>query len=175
MTSNKTTPDLEVLEQLLDTWGADRSRWPAPARARAEALLAEHPQAARMFEAAAAFDALLSRAPAPAAGRHALLVDRITASAIAAGGSDRERGKVLPWPGARRRVPALTRESWRAFAPPALLAASLALGVVLGALDLAPSAVNRLVEVVELAGDGMPAVASVDNDGLAAILDEDLL
>jgi hypothetical protein len=175
MTSNKTTPELDVLEQLLDTWGADRSRWPAPARERAQAMLAAYPQAARMFEEAAAFDALLSRAPAPAAGRQALLADRITAVAIAAGRSDRERGKVLPWPGARPRLPALPRESWRALVPPALLAASLALGVVLGALDLAPTAVNRLVEVVELAGDSVPAVAAVDNDSLAAILDEDLL
>jgi hypothetical protein len=60
--------------------------------------------------------------------------------------------------------------AWQAAA---VLAASLALGFFVGALDLAPESVDRLAQAVTL--DDADAVAGLSNDGLAAVLDEDFL
>jgi hypothetical protein len=173
----KTEVDLGTV---LDTYGADVVRWPQHIRARADALLAQDPQAERLLAEARALDALLGRAPVPAAERHAALAERIMAAAQRqhAAPAAARSGIVLPWPGAKR--PHSRQASGRfnvapAWGATALLAASLAVGVFVGALDLAPAPVHQLVQSVTDDDDAEQAVAAISNDGLAAALDEGAL
>jgi hypothetical protein len=166
-------PDLRAL---LDAYGADRARWPAADRARADAVVAAEPQAERLLTETKALDALLAHAPVPSPERRAALGDRIVALA----GAERPAaappsGVVVPWPGTSRRraVPPVPRVRTPAWQAAAVLAASLALGFFVGALDLAPESVDRLAQAVTL--DDADAVAGLSNDGLAAVLDEDFL
>lgn len=186
MTYDQSKPGLDELQGLLETYGADRARWPQAARTRTEAVLGSDRQAARMLAEAKALDALLAHAPLPAPGRRAALADRIVAEARSItpeiAGSDvagRPSGIVIPWPGTARRTPHASAAAaivhaapWRAVG---LLAASLALGVFIGALELAPAPVNQLMEVVEYDSDPDQLAAVMTNDSLAAVLDEDLL
>jgi hypothetical protein len=184
MTHDRSKSRLDELQGLLETYGADTRRWPQAARARAEVVLGADRQAARMLAEAKALDAVLARAPLPAPERHAALADRIVAEArsrapeITGAGAGRSSGIVIPWPRAARRaarepVAAIAhRAQWRAAG---LLAASLALGVFIGALDLAPASVDQLMTAVEYDGDLDQLAAAMASDGLAAVLDEDLL
>jgi hypothetical protein len=180
MTGDNPNFDHSELERILDTWGADRNRWPTSVRARADSLIGATTDARAMLREAAAFDALLDRAPVPSTSRRAAVSERILSTAVAAQGPSQREGVVLPWPGARRPqiarpAPAAYARFRSAWAAPALLAASLAAGIFMGALDMVPSPVNQLVQAVELDGDLEQSVAAADNDGLASVLDEDLL
>ena len=184
MTHDRSESGLEELHGLLEAYGADRERWPQAARARTEGVLAAGGQAARMLAETKALDAVLAHAPLPAPERRAALADHILAEAhgmLAEGAGNRrsrQPGTVIPWPGAARRVssPAAgttTRPApWRAAA---LLAASLALGVFIGALNLAPAPLSQLMEAVDFDSDFDQTAAALASDGLAAALDEDLL
>lgn len=179
MTYDRSQPDLEELQVRLETYGADMGRWPQAARARAQAIVGTDRQAARMLAEARALDAVLAHAPLPPLERRAALVDRILADAagIARNGAGRRSGIVIPWPRAARNAshmpsaPIARSAPWRAAA---LLAASLALGVFIGALDLAPDAVDPLMEAVDFNSD-LDHTATLSNEGLAAALDEDFL
>jgi hypothetical protein len=167
------------LQELLDIYGADVARWPAHAQGRADHLLAAGPETGRMMAEAKALDAVLALAPLPATDRRVALADRIVAEALQSKPEPRTSGSgvVIPWPGAaRERGSRLLRASrspaWRAAA---LLAASLLVGVFIGAQDLAPGAVHRLVEAVEYNSDFDQAAAVISGDGLMAALDEEFL
>jgi hypothetical protein len=56
---------IEQLQEALDRYGGDLGRWPASARAEAEALLARDPEAARMAGDAVRLNALLAEAVQP--------------------------------------------------------------------------------------------------------------
>lgn len=182
MTSNGSKSELD-LGTLLDTYGVDTARWPEHMRARADMLLAQEPRAGHMLAEAKALDALLAHAPVPAAARHAALTERIVAAAQDASAREVRTGQVmpsgivLPWPGVARgrNARAFGRSHASVWSAGALLAASLAVGLFVGALDLAPGAVNQLVQSVTLDDDTEQAVAAIGNDSLAAALDEDLL
>jgi hypothetical protein len=64
---------------LLDAYGADPDRWPPEERDAARTLLAQSPEARRWRDASAQLDAVLDRAPAPAASPE--LIERILATA----------------------------------------------------------------------------------------------
>jgi hypothetical protein len=82
MTDGKAHPgDLEAFQRLLDGYGSDRTRWPAPQRLEFAGLLAGNPDAQRLYREAEAFDHLLDLAPRPK-GDKAALVDRIAAAAF---------------------------------------------------------------------------------------------
>jgi len=93
------TPD--EFEEGLDRWGADLTRWPADAAARARACLAGTAEARRQFAAAARLDDQLRTLAAHQAP--AWLATRIAARTAAAGRLDR----LLQWFGARLWRPAL--------------------------------------------------------------------
>jgi hypothetical protein len=182
MTNDRFKPDLEELRTRFDAYGADMTRWPQAARARAEAAVSVDPQVARMLAESKALDAVLAHAPLPAPERRAALADRIVAEArslaveAASHTPARQPGTVIPWPGARRAPPGPAVSSaqqtpWRAVA---LLAASLMLGVFVGAYDLVPGAIDPLVDAVDFSSD-FDQTAAVVSDGLAASLDEDFL
>lgn len=186
MTNDRFKPDLEELRTRFDAYGADMTRWPQAARARAEAAVGVDPQVARMLAESKALDAVLAHAPLPSSERRYALAERIVAEAGRAapeaprsighrGKEDTPSGVVIPWPGARR-VPspaaAVPAGSWRSLG---LLAASLAVGIFIGALDLAPASVDQLVEAVDYGTDFDQLAAVYANDGLVSALDEDLL
>jgi hypothetical protein len=111
--------ELTRFTTLLDTFGADRSRWPARDRAFADGVLARSQDAQHAFEQARALDALLDTA---------LRVPAIDPSAL--------RDRVLTGLGARDRGALwfgwLTRGPWL-WRPIALALVPLALGIVAGA------------------------------------------
>lgn len=168
MTSDITNPDrghaqLAELQGLIDAWGAAPARWPAPARARINALIASTPGAATVLEEAHALDRLLSEGRDTAAQLTAsatgALASRIFAAAMAdpAALPARPAGSVVPFPvastrnppvAASRRATAFSRhQQWRAAS---VLAASLVAGIILGgSLNLAP-VVQELAEVAGL-------------------------
>src|SRR5262245_24660537 len=83
--SDKNTIDeneMEAFEQLLASHGADRTRWPAPARLRFAPLLSVSAEARRRLAEAEALDRLLDLAPAPRTNQSAL-ADGIVAAALA--------------------------------------------------------------------------------------------
>jgi hypothetical protein len=67
------------LHALAEAYGADLRRWPASERAFAESLIAADPSLKAVLDEAAALDALLDAAPAPAPS--AALVAKVLAAA----------------------------------------------------------------------------------------------
>ena len=67
------------LHALAEAYGADLRRWPASERAFAESLIAADPSQKAVLDEAAALDALLDAAPAPAPS--AVLVAKVLAAA----------------------------------------------------------------------------------------------
>ncbi len=185
MTQDRSNMAPDDLEALLEAYGADTSRWPKPAQARAGILLASDVQANRLMAEAKALDALLSHAPLPAQKRQSALAERIVAQALNGTSHDagkvaatpRKSGIVIPWPGAARErsAPAWKPSRRPAWSAAALLAASLSLGVFVGMQDLAPSAINNLMEAVAMDSDFDQTAAAISSDGLSVALDEEFL
>jgi hypothetical protein len=159
--------------RLLDAYGADRLRWPATDRLRFARFVAPDDEARRQLAEAEALDRLLDRAEAQGASAfiggddERALVDRIVAAATAEGRSAvaapgdadgagcYERVTVDASP-ARTPRAALARAlaraetaTWRRDAPAlALLAASLAAGLMVGLSGLAAPAVATLTAMI---------------------------
>lgn len=151
---NMDRQDLELLERVLDVYGADRDRWPAAERLRLARVLTESEEARRMLRDAAALDRLLDLAPAFDAARQAQLAERIVARAaamprLAHAGPATEVAR-----GPLARLPSLSRFG-RVAPAAALLAASLMLGVFAGwqSGDLYPGLRPAALETAE-ATDG---------------------
>lgn len=76
--------NIDRFSELLDAWGADPAQWPDAAERRAAAtLLAASATAQRLQREAAAFDALLQRAPLPVLEPSDALRQRILAQVAA--------------------------------------------------------------------------------------------
>ncbi len=169
MSRNGLSPvGLDKLEAILDTYGADRTRWPAPMRLALSSLIAGNPDAQKMLKDAEAFDRLLDSAPHYDMGRLDKLTERIASaverqprlvsskSAVAKSGSAR-------WTAMRRH---------HGIAATAL-AASLVLGLFAGQLKV----VNSTADVL-LGGDNATAVSSRQlalSDDTDSFLEEDML
>lgn len=158
-TNTNRAREIEALRRLLEIHGADRTRWPARERLRFAHLLAEDAEASALLAEAEALDRLLDRAPRVGAERQAALADRIVAAAIASGrpgvvpapSERRAAGNVLDLGEARSRSPVLQqrrssgrKSGWQAAA---LMAASLVLGVLVGATGgLGPSGFDGIAD-----------------------------
>jgi hypothetical protein len=140
----------ERLSQLLETYGTDRRRWPPGADHGLDQLLATSDTARACWSEAAAFERLLGmarNAEAPASDRLEMLTERIVARALAErplpDASEADNVIVMPVRGSiEARAAAGARMASRRALPWAvggLLAASLALGVVLGAFNVTPA------------------------------------
>jgi hypothetical protein len=184
MTQDRSNMAAGDLEALLDAYGADTSRWPKQAQARASVLLASDAQAGRLMAEAKALDALLGRAPLLAPERQSVLAERIVAKALGGASEDSPRkvaapesGIVIPWPGsARARAAPVWKPSRRpVWSAAALLAASLCIGIFVGMQDFAPGTVNNLMEAVAMDSDFDQTAAAVGSDGLSVALDEEFL
>jgi hypothetical protein len=163
---------LVEFEQLLDVYGADRTRWPADARAAAAQLVAKDGAARRLLAETEALDRVLQKAPAPALAAESALAERIVAAALrsprmvklqpspeaAATGAEPVQAAALspaadPRPsvlGVRRRLRLMSREAGAA----GFLAASLVVGVLIGHTNLPPQIVPALAEMAGLSSDG---------------------
>ena len=93
---------IDQLEEALDRYGGDLSRWPAALRAEAEALIASDAKAAKLVVAAARLDGVLAESVQPMAVDAALL-GRIVAGIGESGHRDaavRPTGRLAAWAGA---------------------------------------------------------------------------
>ena len=179
---NKQVDDREALQRLLDTYGADRTRWPARERLRFAGVVGEDKAAARLLAEAVALDRLLDRAPHATQGDLDALKERIMSTALR-GSQPRLKvvaseqltqdempsGNVL-----QLRRPSLSRHfaEWPAAA---VLAASLVLGVMLGS---AGTFTSTMQEMAQATGFSEPATDSSQlalGDYVDGQVDEDLL
>lgn len=160
---------LEALEQVLERFGSDRTRWPAPVRRNLAGLLARSTEAKARLREAETLDRLLDLAPQPEIDTRAL-ADRILAAAIA------ETPAAAPAPGVRigwatfGRRPAAEAQ-WPAAA---LLAASLVLGTVFGLTGTFDRAVAPLVADASYETEIDPGQIAFDADAIS-MFEEDLL
>jgi hypothetical protein len=151
-------------QNLLDVYGANRTRWPLSARAGAAALLTADQDARRMLAEAAALDAILARGVAgmaPDDGATSALAARIVAAAA------KTPRMIAPEPPKRHRLSAPVRagqgrtDIWRATA---LLAASMVLGVFVGQSQLGAHALPKIAALagVSLASAERLAMADIE-------------
>ena len=145
----------ERVRQLIEAYGAHPGRWPAAERDAALRLMTEHPGLVAAAREAEALDALLDRADR--AAPPAWLTGRIAARLTA------------------RRPGAFWREIWpfrAVWQPAAALAASLAIGLWLGAAGLAPAPLAR--SATDMAQSGTQVEMALALYGLTATVAEDL-
>lgn len=162
---NTQASELEKLQDALDIYGADRTRWPARVRLQFAPLLSESGAAQRLLAEAAALDRLLSAAPTLDVKRQSALADRIAGLAA----SEPRTGQVISMP---IRAKAQRRNFIEAAA---LLAASLVLGVMVGTSGVMTPAVTELAAVTGFA-DSSDALASYDDgEQLSSLLGEDVI
>lgn len=168
MTNNIKT-GIALLEETLDIYGADRTRWPLEVRRALSGLLTENAEARRLLAEGEALDRLLDLAPALDPSSILALADGIAAASrttprMAAVSKSAVPNKAV-WP-QRRAVSGMA------------LAASLVLGIVAGqSVEMAP-AVNELAVAVGIdAGNDVTAGSNTValGDDADTGFDEDLL
>ncbi len=170
MSMSNMTMTVAEFTRLLEVYGAERTRWPAEARAAAAHLIAADRQARKLLAETEALDRVLERAPVPAAPVEAALAERIIAaaqrsprivklpSARRAAVDTEEAQPVRPNVSAREGGGGWESAPWRAWqlgrevAAAGLLAASLVMGVVIGNTSL-PS--QLLPGLSDMAGLGL--------------------
>jgi len=204
MTSENRLAELTAFESVLDTFGSDPARWPSERRGRLMTLAAADTEAGRMLREAKALDAVLAHAAGPPVGDTSALASRIAAAvANTAPGQSAPRtertsdastpaggtpGVVIAWPRGSEnshvaaQVSALTGATphrdrvtggWRVAA---LLAASLIVGVFVGATDLLPTGVTQFVASATTGTDNTTqALAFLNGEGLLEIIEEEFL
>ncbi|MGI9387517.1 MAG: hypothetical protein ACR2OX_08805 [Methyloligellaceae bacterium] len=146
MTGQGTYTDLDYLAWTIARFGADLDRWPDEDRRALKHLIDSSSDASRMLEEARAVDRLLDMAPDVRASED--LVSRIVAAAA------RDRGHidadVIRF---RPRAKSGTAEPWRrnwTWPSAAVLAASLLLGLYIGAAGFIDPALTNGVDVALL-------------------------
>ncbi len=168
MTNNIKT-GMALLEETLDIYGADRTRWPLEVRRTLSGLLSDKAEARRLLAEGEALDRLLDLAPALENERVVALASRIAAAS-----------RTTPRMAATANVPVPKKAAWparRAMSGMAL-AASLVLGIMTGqSVEMAP-AVSEFAVAVGLdtgadvtAGNNTVALGDEADTGF----DEDLL
>lgn len=191
----KRAEEIAALGRLLETCGADRTRWPAPERLRFAPLLKSEKSARDMVAEAAALDRLLDTAPQVSGARAAALAERIVAAAhrnpqSAAPAGHAAAAAMQPVDvsargitdlAARRAVGLLRpvvrlpfgRASWPAAG---MLAASLVLGIFAGDSGVLGSAIQILPGIAQSEGDSDSLhLALGGENGTAVATDEDTL
>jgi len=152
---------LALLHDVLDAYGADRTRWPAQVRRELAALISNSAEARAALADAQAFDQLLDQAPVLAPERVAALGERIVAKSA-------RTPRV-----AASRQNSVAAPAWRHLAAASALAASLAIGIIAGQMQAVAPVLGDLVPgAVTADASGQPAGSLDDgNDGA----DEDLI
>ena len=159
---------LDALEQVLERFGSDRTRWPAPVRRNFAGLIAGSPEAKARLREAEALDRLLDLAPEPEIDTRAL-ADRIMAAALAETPAATPPKARVAWAIFERRPSA--EEQWPAAS---LLAASLVLGTVFGVAGTFDQVTEPLVATVTDEMEADPGQIAFDADAIS-MFEEDLL
>ncbi len=156
-TGNQNT-GLALLEATLETYGSDRTRWPAELRRQLSSVDSSNVEARRILAEAKALDRLIDIAPVVPADRLQALSDRIV---MAARTTPRVVGS-SSLPGRKPTLP-MRREN---FAAGMALAASLVLGMFAGSQQAVVPALQDLAGAAGLASDATinQADASDDSD-----------
>lgn len=166
---------LEALGEVLERYGSDRTRWPAPVRRDFAGLLAGNDKARQRLREAEALDRLLDLAPPPAVDTRAL-AERIVAAATAETPVAAPAKSRVPWtiferrPATEIRRPA-TETQWPAAA---LLAASLVLGTVFGLTGTFQLPVDAQMAASADEADIDPGQIAFDSDAIG-LFEEDFL
>lgn len=162
---------LDALEQVLERFGSDRTRWPAPVRRSLAGLLAGNAEAKARLREAEALDRLLDLAAEPEIDTRAL-ADRILAAAAAEIPPAAPPKARVAWAIFDRRTAARVAEAqWPAAA---FLAASLVLGTVFGLSGALDAAVEPLVADASYETEMDPGLIAFDSDAIG-MFEEDLL
>lgn len=155
-----TKTQLEILDEALDAYGSDRTRWPAPVRLELSQLISSSPEARHMMAEAEAFDRLLDMAPNLPAECVSALSDRIMAQTA------RTPRVVVSKDAPVTRPKAV--QSWRRHAAGiSALAASLVIGVLAGQNATMAPAVSEIATAVgieSLASDSARMAATDETD-----------
>jgi hypothetical protein len=138
--------DMSAFRELVETYGADRRRWPDDRRAAAEALLETDPAAQTLWAEEARFEETLGAWGVPEAS------DALREAIFNA--APRTRGSLIV---------SLPR-GWFGAGIGAMMAASCAAGVMAGSLLVAPPEPTETGEAVVWAALSGPADASVADD-----------
>ena len=161
---------LQLLEATLETFGADRTRWPAQRRHELSGIVAQSSEAERLIAESQALDRLLDMAPVVAAARRTALGHRIVAAA-----NGEARSIVVPMTPARRPI----GSRWENATAGMALAASLMLGVLAGSNQAFTPAMQDIASAAGWdAGSVTGQVAVNDaaaNDEDIGLANEDLL
>lgn len=156
---------IDAFERMLDTFGSDRTRWPAPARRDFASLVTTSGEAGARLKEAEALDRLLDLAAPPRIDTSAL-----AARIVAAAAAETPPARAVPaaGAGAARSRNVFERRDMRRpaaetpWAAAALLAASLVLGIFTGFSGAFDPAVGTVVAEAEAAFD-----SEVDADQIA--------
>jgi hypothetical protein len=158
--------EIDALGVLLESHGADRTRWPARDRLRFAQVLAEDAEARRLLAEATALERLLELAPTPSPEREQEVSARIVAMAQGQAPSSAARPEEESV--VRLYAP---RSGVKLLPAAALLAASLLVGVFAGSSGV----LERLLDVAGIGRVTDVRQATLDDD-LGAFLDpEELL
>jgi hypothetical protein len=146
-TNTETMISAADLQRVVDAYGADRTRWPAPDRLRFAAFIASDARARAIMTDAETLDRLLDSAPTVSGAREHALAARIVASVPGSVVAVPAMSVVTMQRRPTRMMAALRRPA------AALLAASLVLGIVVGASGISGSALNVVAETFGVADD----------------------
>ena len=170
MTANSiSNGDLAALEQALEAYGPDRTRWPVDVRHALSRLIATSAEAQRLVAEAETFDNLIDRAPLLSAADNAALLERIVAAAAQQPIAVHAPAQVP----LARTTPKFTGRQQHGWAA-AALAASLVLGVMAGGTQ----SVGTVSEAFGIAVSGDSASAEqqlASTDEAEGLIYEDLL
>ncbi len=162
-----------LLEETLEIYGADRTRWPLDVRRALTGLLSENADARRLVAEGEALDRLLDLAPVLDQARLTGLSDRIAAAS-----------RITPRMAATANVPVPKSAVWpvRRAVIGMALAASLMLGIIAGqSVEMAPAVSEAVSELATVAGIDAGIDATAGNNTVAlgddadTGFDEDLL
>lgn len=160
---NPTT--IKLLEATLESFGADRTRWPVHVRRDLSALIAANAEAQKLVAEAAALDHLLDLAPRVPIGSGSALADRIVTAAVRSDQTQKfKRGGSVP----------LSPRHDNAYAGFAL-AASLMLGLLAGSQQGLGPALQDVATSAGLESTSLSGQTSTSSDDSFGLASEDLL
>lgn len=139
--------EIAALIALLDTFGADHSRWPVGAQTRFAKLIEANPTAQHAIAEAKALDRMLDIAPRVAPAREAALMRQIMAQTRHT--ASIAPSNVVPMPIPHTKQPA--RAATQGYG---LMAAALLLGIIVGAGGLVSPMLDTVAETVGITEDG---------------------
>lgn len=137
---------LNRLKDVLDIYGAGMERWPADDRERLADLIEKDRVARELLGESKGLESVMAFAPAGEASGQ--LRDRIVAAALTASGQDKPAVSVPAMPSLWERILPGADVLW----PGAALAASFAIGLILGIAGLGTGAVNQAVDYASITG-----------------------